>query len=127
MCANAFNKLRKARKNNKKRLDNIKDEIESNSLSLIRSESEKITLNSSSSIKDSRRKAAEQTKKDFKEGLIPSLDEDAILKTHRQMKNGTYDRQKLKLEKAKKDRQRNLGSDVDTDDVNALLDFLEDD
>ena len=104
MRSKAFNKLRKARERNKDRLHQAKDEIERNSSSLIRSEPEKITLNSSSSIHDSRRKAAMQTKQDYKDGLIPRLDEDAILKTHCQMKEGTYDRQKLKLEKAERDR-----------------------
>lgn len=89
---NALNKLRKARKSNRKKFNQAKEEIEERSLSLIRSDTEKITLRKSSSINDSRRKAAEQTLKDYKDGLIDSYDEETIRQTHIQMKNGTYNR-----------------------------------
>lgn len=107
--------------------DDKLEEIYQNEQALIISKSEKIKLRNDD--RESRRKAATQTMQDYNDGLIEKCDEDAIYQTHQAMLNGTYDRQKLKLEKAKRDRQyiefgQSNSSESDTSDIDELLDLL---
>lgn len=107
--------------------DDKLEEIYQNEQALIISKSEKIKLRNDD--RESRRKAATQTMKDYNDGLIEKCDEDAIYQTHQAMLNGTYDRQKLKLEKAKRDRHyiefgQSDSSESDTSDIDELLDLL---
>lgn len=121
------NKLNKMKKLSDNEADDKLDEIYQNEQALIISKSEKIKLRNDD--RESRRKAATQTMKDYNDGLIESCDEDAIYETHQAMLNGTYDRQKLKLEKAKRDRHyiefgQSDSSESDTSDIDELLDLL---
>lgn len=107
--------------------DDKLEEIYQNEQALIISKSEKIKLRNDD--RESRRKAATQTMQDYNDGLIEKCDEDAIYQTHQAMLNGTYDRQKLKLEKAKRDRHyiefgQSDSSESDTSDIDELLDLL---
>lgn len=121
------NKLNKMKKLSDNEADDKLDEIYQNEQALIISKSEKIKLRNDD--RESRRKAATQTMKDYNDGLIEACDEDAIYETHQAMLNGTYDRQKLKLEKAKRDRHyiefgQSDSSESDTSDIDELLDLL---
>lgn len=121
------NKLNKMKKLSDNEADDKLEEIYQNEQALIISKSEKIKLRNDD--RESRRKAATQTMKDYNDGLIEKCDEDAIYQTHQAMLNGTYDRQKLKLEKAKRDRHyiefgQSDSSESDTSDIDELLDLL---
>lgn len=121
------NKLNKMKKLSDNEADDKLEEIYQNEQALIISKSEKIKLRNDD--RESRRKAATQTMKDYNDGLIEKCDEDAIYQTHQAMLNGTYDRQKLKLEKAKRDRHyiefgQSNSSESDTSDIDELLDLL---
>lgn len=121
------NKLSKMKKLSDNEADDKLEEIYQNEQALIISKSEKIKLRNDD--RESRRKAATQTMQDYNDGLIEKCDEDAIYQTHQAMLNGTYDRQKLKLEKAKRDRHyiefgQSNSSESDTSDIDELLDLL---
>lgn len=121
------NKLNKMKKLSDNEADDKLEEIYQNEQALIISKSEKIKLRNDD--RESRRKAATQTMQDYKDGLIEKCDEDAIYQTHQAMLDGTYDRQKLKLEKAKRDRHyiefgQSNSSESDTSDIDELLDLL---
>ena len=121
------NKLNKMKKLSDNEADDKLEEIYQNEQALIISKSEKIKLRNDD--RESRRKAATQTMQDYNDGLIEKCDEDAIYQTHQAMLNGTYDRQKLKLEKAKRDRHyiefgQSDSSESDTSDIDELLDLL---
>lgn len=121
------NKLNKMKKLSDNEADDKLEEIYQNEQALIISKSEKIKLRNDD--RESRRKAATQTMQDYNDGLIEKCDEDAIYQTHQAMLNGTYDRQKLKLEKAKRDRHyiefgQSNSSESDTSDIDELLDLL---
>ena len=121
------NKLNKMKKLSDNEADDKLEEIYQNEQALIISKSEKIKLRNDD--RESRRKAATQTMKDYNDGLIEKCDEDAIYQTHQAMLNGTYDRQKLKLEKAKRDRHyiefgQSNSNESDTSDIDELLDLL---
>lgn len=121
------NKLNKMKKLSDNEADDKLEEIYQNEQALIISKSEKIKLRNDD--RESRRKAATQTMQDYNDGLIEACDEDAIYRTHQAMLNGTYDRQKLKLEKAKRDRHyiefgQSNSSESDTSDIDELLDLL---
>ena len=121
------NKLNKMKKLSDNEADDKLEEIYKNEQALIISKSEKIKLRNDD--RESRRKAATQTMQDYNDGLIEKCDEDAIYQTHQAMLNGTYDRQKLKLEKAKRDRHyiefgQSNSSESDTSDIDELLDLL---
>ena len=121
------NKLNKMKKLSDNEADDKLEEIYQNEQALIISKSEKIKLRNDD--RESRRKAATQTMQDYNDGLIEKCDEDAIYQTHQAMLNGTYDRRKLKLEKAKRDRHyiefgQSNSSESDTSDIDELLDLL---
>lgn len=121
------NKLNKMKKLSDNEADDKLEEIYQNEQALIISKSEKIKLRNDD--RESRRKAATQTMQDYNDGLIEKCDEDAIYETHQAMLNGTYDRQKLKLQKAKRDRHyiefgQSNSSESDTSDIDELLDLL---
>lgn len=121
------NKLNKMKKLSDNEADDKLEEIYQNEQALIISKSEKIKLRNDD--RESRRKAATQTMQDYNDGLIEACDEDAIYRTHQAMLNGAYDRQKLKLEKAKRDRHyiefgQSNSSESDTSDIDELLDLL---
>lgn len=121
------NKLNKMKKLSDNEADDKLEEIYQNEQALIISKSEKIKLRNDD--RESRRKAATQTMQDYNDGLIEKCDEDAIYQTHQAMLNGTYDRQKLKLEKAKRDRHyiefgQSNSNESDTSDIDELLDLL---
>lgn len=127
LLGNLADKLNKMKQLSDNEAENKLEEIYQNEQALVISKSERIKLRNDD--RESRRKAATQTMKDYNDGLIDKCDEDAIYKTHQQMLNGTYDRQKLKLEKAKRDRHyiefgQSNSDESDTSDIDELLDLL---